>query len=48
MTATTNVRSIAVMRRLGMITDPAEDFDHQRVPQGNPQCRHVLYRLTRV
>jgi RimJ/RimL family protein N-acetyltransferase len=44
-TATTNVRSIAVMERIGMTRDPAEDFDHVRVPDGSPLRRHVLYRL---
>ncbi|MFB4264482.1 GNAT family N-acetyltransferase [Nonomuraea sp. GTA35] len=47
MTAVTNVRSQAVMRRLGMTRDPAEDFDHPRVPEGSPLRRHVLYRLRR-
>ncbi|HZU60393.1 MAG TPA: GNAT family N-acetyltransferase, partial [Solirubrobacteraceae bacterium] len=28
MTATTNDRSIRVMERLGMVHDPADDFDH--------------------
>lgn len=45
MTATTNTRSIAVMERLGMSRDPAEDFDHPRVPRGHRLSRHVLYRL---
>jgi RimJ/RimL family protein N-acetyltransferase len=44
-TATTNTRSIAVMERIGMTRDPAEDFDHVRVPEGSPLRRHVLYRL---
>ena len=47
MTATTNLPSIAVMRRLGMSRDPADDFDHPRVAEGSPLRRHVLYRLTR-
>jgi hypothetical protein len=34
------------MERLGMTRDPAEDFDHPRVPPG-PLQRHVLYRLRR-
>jgi ribosomal-protein-alanine N-acetyltransferase len=46
MTTPANVRSQAVMRRLGMTRDPAEDFDHPRVPDGHPLRRHVLYRLT--
>ncbi|UBU16574.1 GNAT family N-acetyltransferase [Nonomuraea gerenzanensis] len=47
MTAVSNVRSQAVMRRLGMTRDPAEDFDHPRVPEDSPLRRHVLYRLRR-
>jgi len=41
-----NTPSIAVMRRLGMHTDPAEDFDHPSVPEDHPVRRHVLYRLS--
>ena len=44
-TTTANEPSRAVMVRLGMVHDPAEDFDHPRVPEG-PLRRHVLYRLT--
>lgn len=47
MTATTNARSIAVMERLGMRRDPAEDFDHYRIEPGHRLERHVLYRLRR-
>ncbi len=43
-TATTNLRSQAVMQRIGMVRDPAEDFDHPLVPAGSPLRRHVLYR----
>jgi ribosomal-protein-alanine N-acetyltransferase len=45
-TSTANDQSQAVMRRLGMTHDPADDFDHPRVPPGSPLRRHVLYRLT--
>ncbi|MDF1597182.1 MAG: GNAT family N-acetyltransferase [Acidimicrobiia bacterium] len=41
-----NVRSIAVMERLGMTHDPADDFDHPSIPAGSPLRRHVLYRMT--
>ena len=42
-----NVRSEAVMRRIGMRHDPSGDFDHPHVPESHPQLRHhVLYRLT--
>ena len=41
-----NVRSRAVMGRLGMTRDVTGDFNHPLVPQGHPLRRHVLYRLT--
>lgn len=41
-----NVRSHAVMRRLGMTHDPAGDFDDPTVPPG-PLRRSVLYRIRR-
>jgi len=44
-TSATNHRSRAVMERLGMHRDPAEDFDHPALPEGHPLRRHVLYRL---
>ena len=43
-TAVQNVRSQAVMRRLGMQHDPADDFDHPKL-EGHPLQRHVLFRL---
>ncbi len=46
MTTTTNIGSQRVMQKLGMTHDPADDFDHPRVPAG-PLRRHVLYRLSR-
>lgn len=45
-TAATNARSRAVMRRLGMTRDPDEDFDDPDVPEG-PLRRSVVYRLRR-
>ncbi len=44
-TVPANRRSQAVMARLGMTRDPADDFDHPRVPDGHPLKRHVLYRI---
>lgn len=41
-----NARSQAVMRRLGMTHDPAEDFDDPDTPAG-PLRRSVLFRLRR-
>jgi RimJ/RimL family protein N-acetyltransferase len=46
-TTVANVRSRAVMERLGMTCDPADDFDHPRIAVGNPLRPHVLYRLAR-
>lgn len=44
-TSRLNEPSIRVMERIGMTRDPAEDFDHPRVPSGHPLRPHVLYRL---
>lgn len=46
-TAALNVRSRAVMERIGMIRDHDGDFEHPAVPVGSPLRRHVLYRLPR-
>lgn len=45
-TTADNLRSQAVMRRLGMTHDPADDFDDPSVPEG-PLRRCVLYRISR-
>lgn len=42
-----NRRSRAVMERLGMRCDPADDFEHPALPEGDPLRSHVLYRLRR-
>jgi RimJ/RimL family protein N-acetyltransferase len=44
-TVVANARSRAVMERLGMIHDPADDFDHPSIEEGHPMRQHVLYRL---
>jgi ribosomal-protein-alanine N-acetyltransferase len=46
-TVLANKPSWSVMERLGMTHDPAEDFDHPRLPVGNALRRHVLYRKKR-
>jgi RimJ/RimL family protein N-acetyltransferase len=43
--AATNHRSRAVMERLGMHHNLADDFDHPAFAVGHPLRRHVLYRL---
>jgi RimJ/RimL family protein N-acetyltransferase len=45
-TATANLRSQAVMRRLGLRHRPERDFDNPRLPPGHPLERHVLYALS--
>ena len=46
-TVPANLRSRAVMERLGMTRDPADDFDLPSLAEGHPLRRHVLYRLSR-
>jgi RimJ/RimL family protein N-acetyltransferase len=46
-TASTNERSMGVMRRVGMTSDPAESFEHPSIEEGSPLRTHVLYRLRR-
>jgi RimJ/RimL family protein N-acetyltransferase len=43
-TAATNVRSQSVMQRIGMVRDPAGDFEHPSLPEGSGLRPHVLYR----
>ncbi|MGA5820359.1 GNAT family N-acetyltransferase [Kitasatospora sp. NPDC094028] len=45
-TTATNLRSQAVMRRIGMTRDPVDDFDDPAEPEG-PLRRNVLYRIAR-
>ena len=45
-TPTNNMRSRAVMERLGMSHDPADDFEHPSLPLGHPLRRFVLYRIS--
>ncbi len=47
-TAALNLRSQKVMERLGMTHDPSDDFDHPRIPEGDPLRRHLLYRARPV
>ena len=46
-TSTTNLRSQRVMQKLGMLHDPADDFDHPSLPEGHRLRRHVLYRIAK-
>ena len=42
-----NIRSQAVMARLGMHRDPAADFEHPLIPAGHPLRPHWLFRVSR-
>ena len=44
-TATQNLASARVMQKLGMVRDPAGDFEHPALPRGHPLRPHLLYRL---
>lgn len=46
-TSVSNRRSIAVMRRLGMV-DTMQNFQHPAVPDESPLREHLLYRITRA
>jgi RimJ/RimL family protein N-acetyltransferase len=46
-TSVRNHKSQRVMQKIGMTTDPAEDFDHPSLPDGHRLRRHVLYRIAR-
>jgi RimJ/RimL family protein N-acetyltransferase len=46
-TARTNLRSQAVMQRIGMTAEPWRDFDHPRLAQGHPLREHVLFSARR-
>jgi RimJ/RimL family protein N-acetyltransferase len=46
-TVPANLRSLAVMQRLGMHYDIREDFLHPRLPPEHPLRLHRLYRLRR-
>lgn len=48
LTAAANVRSQAVMRRVGFRPDPACDFDHPQLPPDHPLRRHVVYTMKRT
>lgn len=45
-TSTENWRSRAVMERLGMTHNPADDFEYPRLDKNHPLRHQVLYRIT--
>jgi RimJ/RimL family protein N-acetyltransferase len=47
-TSVGNSRSWGLMERLGMVRQPALDFDHPNIPAESPLLRHVTYRIGRT
>ncbi len=47
-TARSNVRSQAVMQRLGFSREEGRDFDHPSLAEDHPLRSHVMYCLPRV
>jgi len=45
LTSKLNLKSIRVMQKLGMTTDPKENFLHPRIEAGHRLSEHVLYRI---
>ncbi len=45
-TSAANARSRAVMERIGMTHDPADDFDHPELDEADLLRPHVLYRIS--
>jgi RimJ/RimL family protein N-acetyltransferase len=37
-----------VMARLGMRREPADDFEHPQLEEGNPLRPHIVYRIDRA
>jgi RimJ/RimL family protein N-acetyltransferase len=46
-TARSNLKSQAVMKRLGFVADPSRDFEHPVLPDGHPQRSHVFFAMRR-
>jgi RimJ/RimL family protein N-acetyltransferase len=44
-TATINLRSQKLMRKLGFLSNSSDDFQHPSLAEGHPLRKHVLYRL---
>ena len=47
-TSAENMRSRAVMERIGMTRDKGDDFEHPGLPDGHELRAHVLYRIGRA
>lgn len=46
-TAMSNIPSRRVMEKIGMTRNPKDDFNHPKVPKGNPLRKHIIYRTKR-
>lgn len=47
-TTRANHRSEAIMRRIGLVRDPARDFEHPRLAPGHPLRSHIVYAARRT
>ncbi len=47
-TARTNLRSQAVMLRIGLRPDPSRDFDHPALAEGDPLRPHLVFAIGRA
>ncbi len=47
MTAALNLPSQRVMQKIGMNHLAADDFNHPKIEQNHPLCKHVLFRAKR-
>lgn len=47
-TVPANIRSQAIMQKIGMHRIKDGDFDHPNLAKTDPLCRHILYRIDRA
>jgi RimJ/RimL family protein N-acetyltransferase len=46
-TTSQNLASRRVMEKIGMTRNPADDFEHPKLPKSHPLSKHVLYRISK-
>lgn len=47
-TTSKNLASRRVMEKIGMTRNPADDFEHPKLPTSHPLSKHVLYRISKT
>jgi len=43
-TSKNNEKSIRLMQRLGLKSDPKDNFEHPKLPEGHPLRTHVVFK----